>query len=83
LRAFERAIDIGIQVLECDIWITKDDKLVIMHGGDNGELPKSVLGQEGGPPEEREHDNTDFIFNYTYVEIQEHHKKTKYFLESP
>lgn len=54
-----------------------------MHGGDNGELPKSVLGQEGGPPEEREHDNTDFIFNYTYVEIQEHHKKTKYFLESP
>jgi glycerophosphoryl diester phosphodiesterase len=82
LRAFEKAIEMGVQMIELDIWITKDDKLVIMHGGNNGELPEKDIkflslagpGEKAGEPE--------YIFDYTYAEIREHHKQTNYFLNS-
>lgn len=38
-----------------------------MHGGDNGELPHTK----------------QFIFEHTYAQIQEHHKTTHYFIDSP
>jgi hypothetical protein len=60
MRAFEHAVyRLGLKALECDvslfsyllisiqIWLTKDDKLIIIHGGDNGELPH--LADESGP----------------------------------
>ena len=38
LPAVERAIQYGVESFETDIWLTKDNVLVIIHGGNNGDL---------------------------------------------
>ena len=39
LEAFYRAINYGIESLETDVWLSKDNVLVIYHGfGDKGDL---------------------------------------------
>ena len=38
LEAFERAIQYDIESFETDVWLTKDNVLVILHGGDDGNL---------------------------------------------
>jgi glycerophosphoryl diester phosphodiesterase len=38
LPAVERAIQYGVESFETDIWLTKDNVLVIVHGGNNGDL---------------------------------------------
>jgi glycerophosphoryl diester phosphodiesterase len=38
LPAVERAIQYGIESFETDVWLTKDNVPVILHGGSNGDL---------------------------------------------
>ena len=38
LQAVERAIQYGIESFETDVWLTKDNVLVVLHGGNNGDL---------------------------------------------
>lgn len=38
LEAFERAIQYDIESFETDLWLTKDNVLVILHGGEGGNL---------------------------------------------
>ena len=38
LQAVERAIQYGIESFETDVWLTKDNVPVILHGGSNGDL---------------------------------------------
>lgn len=38
LEAFQRAIQYDIDSFETDVWLTKDNVLVILHGGDGGNL---------------------------------------------
>lgn len=53
-----------------------------MHGGDNGELPAPYTDSE---PDASvwDTDKPQYIFEHTYAEINENHKKSKYFLASP
>ena len=38
LKAVEKAIEYGIESIETDVWLTKDNVAVILHGGTKGEL---------------------------------------------
>ena len=38
LPAIERAIQYGVESFETDIWLTKDEVLVVLHGGSKGNL---------------------------------------------
>ena len=38
LEAFTRAMQYDIESFETDVWLTKDNVLVILHGGEFGEL---------------------------------------------
>ena len=38
LESISRAIQYDIDSIECDVWLTKDNVLVIVHGGDGGDL---------------------------------------------
>jgi hypothetical protein len=51
--------------------MSKDDKLLIMHGGLSGELDKSANSNE---------DTEKYIHDHTYEEIQEHHRTTPAFI---
>lgn len=55
------------------IWLTKDDRLVIIHGGDDGEMPL-----QEGIIELKKH----YIWEMTFDEIQKDFKKTMYFQNS-
>jgi glycerophosphoryl diester phosphodiesterase len=36
------AIDNKVQSIELDVWLTKDKHLVVVHGGNNGEIHSNV-----------------------------------------
>jgi len=38
LEVFQKAIENGVQSIELDVWLTKDNELVVVHGGDSGEI---------------------------------------------
>jgi len=42
MRAFKKALQDGIKSIEFDIWLTKDNQLAVIHGGDAGEMPKPM-----------------------------------------
>lgn len=42
IRAFEKAIEMGLASIELDIWLTSDNQLVVIHGGNNGEAPRPL-----------------------------------------
>lgn len=46
MRAFNKALEQGLKSIEYDIWLTKDNKFAVIHGGDNGELPKPLDGSD-------------------------------------
>jgi hypothetical protein len=50
-----------------------------MHGGDDGELADTIVENPNGPDEMK----SKYLFDYTYEEIQSHHRRTKYFIDSP
>lgn len=37
----------GLEAIEFDIWITKDEIPIVLHGGDNGELNHHFSGETG------------------------------------
>jgi glycerophosphoryl diester phosphodiesterase len=45
LPAFQKAIDIGCDSVELDVWLTKDKVPVVIHGKDNGEIHETTNGQ--------------------------------------
>ena len=74
MHAFEAAAEQKLSSIEFDVWLTKDDQLVIIHGGDDGELPPALDDKEAA---------TKYIFDCTLAELQEYHQRTKYFLHAP
>lgn len=42
MHAFEKALQQGLKSFELDIWLSSDDQIVVIHGGDNGEMPKPM-----------------------------------------
>ena len=61
------------------IWLTADDQLVIIHGGDNGEMP-APLDLDQNTCNQL---NQEYIFEQTYSDLQSKFVKTKYFVNSP
>ena len=59
-----------IKIIFEQIWLTSDDHLVIVHGGNDGELT-SIEGK------------THLIFDLTLEKLQNHFKESSYFLDSP
>lgn len=57
MRGFRAAISHKLDGIEFDVWLSKDNILMIMHGGDDGEL-----GQYGYPH--------DHVFNWTCEELK-------------
>lgn len=63
MHAFEKAIEQGLKSIELDIWLSSDNQLVVIHGGDNGEMPLPVAGKE-------QHDRAPrYIFENSFDEI--------------
>ena len=38
IKAFRGAIDNNLEGIEFDVWLSKDNVLMVLHGGDDGEL---------------------------------------------
>jgi len=38
IGAFRHATNIGLEMIELDVWMTADDKIIVSHGGDDGEM---------------------------------------------
>jgi glycerophosphoryl diester phosphodiesterase len=45
LSAFQKAIDMGLDSIELDIWLTKDEIPVVIHGGPHGEISETTNGE--------------------------------------
>lgn len=60
ISAFKSSIKGGSKMIEFDVWLTKDHKLAVIHGGDNGELPAPLAGEEPA---------TQHIFECSFDEI--------------
>ena len=57
LPAVERAIQYGVESFETDVWLTKDNVAVILHGGNNGDL-------------EGYYDHPGFVTDLTWEELK-------------
>ncbi len=44
LRAFKRAVELGIDSVELDVWLTKDKQIVVIHGKDDGDISATTDG---------------------------------------
>jgi len=75
MAAFKYAIENGLEMIEFDVWLTKDDKLIVTHGGDNGEMHLDLDHHDENTP-------LGYIFDHTYEEIQNCHRATPSFLKS-
>lgn len=64
LMAFKKAKKSELQVIELDVWITKDDVLAVIHGGYDGEMPPKI----GDAPDKAK----TYVYDLTYSEVQEH-----------
>jgi len=42
MKAFRKSLEAGIAGVEFDVWLTSDDILIVVHGGNDGELPAHV-----------------------------------------
>jgi glycerophosphoryl diester phosphodiesterase len=45
LASFKAALDLGLDSVEFDVWLTKDDIPVVIHGGKFGEIHKTTDGE--------------------------------------
>lgn len=59
MNCFRGALANNLDGIEFDIWLSKDNIPVIIHGGDNGELHQSINGAENS-----------FVFDATYEELR-------------
>ena len=51
--------------------MTQDEKIIVTHGGDNGEISSHNTS------------GNSYIFELTYEELSNHHVNTEHFLNSP
>ena len=56
LKAFRGAFEHNLEGIEFDVWLAADDVPVIIHGGNNGELPDR---------------DEEYVFEWTSQELQE------------
>ena len=54
---FKRAVELKLEGIEFDVWLSKDNVPMLLHGGDDGQLAKY------GFPD-------DFVFDWTYSELK-------------
>ena len=45
LSSFKKSIDIGLDSVELDVWLTKDMIPVVIHGGEYGEIEEFTDGK--------------------------------------
>ena len=64
LSAFKQAKDNNLKAVELDVWITLDNQVVVIHGGQDGELPG---------------DSRSYIYDYTLADLREEYSKTDEF----
>ena len=38
MKCFQGAMDNNLEGIEFDVWLSKDNVLMVLHGGDNGQL---------------------------------------------
>ena len=54
---FKRAVELKLEGIEFDVWLSKDNVPMLLHGGDDGQLAKY------GFPD-------DYVFDWTYSELK-------------
>merc|ERR1712013_272147 len=54
---FKRAVELKLEGIEFDIWLSKDNVPMVLHGGDNGQLAKYGFAD-------------DFAFDWTSAELK-------------
>lgn len=70
MGAFKWAIQNGLKMIEFDVWMTKDDKLIVTHGGDNGEMHFEQKAKNLKNSEKlAENKEITYIFDHTFDEI--------------
>lgn len=62
LLSFSKAIEFGLDSIELDVWLTKDQIPVVIHGGDYGEIEEFTNG-------------SGLVGDYTYEELSHFHTK--------
>ena len=67
ISAFREAKDNQLQAVELDVWITLDDQIVVIHGGQDGELPG---------------DSGTYVFDYNLDGLRQEYSGTKEFQEN-
>ena len=71
LDSFRKSKEMHLEVVELDVWITTDDKIVVVHGSFDGALPKKISDSQYAIPPN--------IYDLTYAEAQEHFAQTQQF----
>ena len=74
MQAFAQARQWALQAVELDVWLTKDNELAVIHGGEQGEMPL-LVGE--APDAERVN-----IFDLTLAEAREHFSQTQHYLDT-
>ena len=57
MKGFRGAVDNQLEGIEFDVWLSKDNVPMVLHGGDDGQLSKYGLGDER-------------VFNWTSQDLQ-------------
>ena len=57
MKCFQGAVDNNLEGIEFDVWLSKDNVLMVLHGGDNGQLNKYGLDE-------------DHVFQWTQEQLQ-------------
>jgi len=83
MHAFEKAVKQRLKSIELDVWLTKDDQFVVIHGGIDGQMPEPIIDDNGVSVGITHGNGPKYIFEHTFEEVQNNHRKTKYFLKSP
>lgn len=73
IEAFQYAVDQKAKGIELDIWLTKDNKVLVMHGDENID---GKIGQD-------EKGNNIYLYNMTEKEIKDYLKGKNQFCKQP
>ena len=76
LFAFKKAKDNNVEAVELDIWLTKDDQIVVIHGGQEGAMPPKINDKS------TENSPDVMIYDLTYQEVLDHFKETQVYHDS-
>lgn len=75
LFSFKKAFDLEIDGVELDVWLTKDDQIVVLHGTTDGKLGHTLLLDENI--------KDSYVEELTSEEIQSFHFKEPWILTQP